>query len=246
MNFRSITAVVLLSVGLCAGAAVKEAIRIKVLDSETHSVVIDDSGVPKNCDQVNFDAYCHNSKTTQVTNTLLVQEDDQPPFRISCTIDTKWSHCIPLQRGQMFDAKREKRGLLVYYADDNGKARSQLYTLVSGIIPTQASAAPQPAPRAAASKSAAAATPAPVAVSVPSVTAHDDAAMTIKCNFTSTPPGAEITLDGKYVGSTPSEIAVAAGMHAVVLSLPGFAQWRRDLTVTPSSELTVNAVLEKQ
>ena len=33
----------------------------------------------------------------------------------------------------------------------------------------------------------------------------------VRCNFTSSPPGAEITLDGKYVGNTPSEIAVSAG-----------------------------------
>ena len=39
------------------------------------------SDVPKNCDGVNFDAYCNNSKTTRVTNTLLVQAGDDPPFR---------------------------------------------------------------------------------------------------------------------------------------------------------------------
>jgi len=50
------------------------AIHITVLDSETHSVILDGSGVPKNCDGVSFDAYCFNSKTTEVTNSLLVQE----------------------------------------------------------------------------------------------------------------------------------------------------------------------------
>jgi hypothetical protein len=29
------------------------------------------------------------------------------------------------------------------------------------------------------------------------------------------------------------------------VSLSGYVQWKRDLTVSPGSELTVNAVLEK-
>ena len=101
--------------------------RIKVLDSETHSVVLDDSGVPKNCDVVNFDAYCHNSITTLVTNTLLVQEGDKPPFKVSCRVDTMWSRCVALRKGGTFDAKREKRGISVYVVDDKGKLRQQLY-----------------------------------------------------------------------------------------------------------------------
>jgi hypothetical protein len=66
------------------------------------------------------------------------------------------------------------------------------------------------------------------------------------CNFSSIPPGAEITLDGKYVGSTPSGIPLSAGTHSVVLSLPGFAQWKRDLTVSEGSDLSVSAILQKQ
>jgi len=68
----------------------------------------------------------------------------------------------------------------------------------------------------------------------------------VLCNFISTPPGAEITLDGKYAGSTPSGIALAPGTHTVELSLPGFAPWKRDLAVSEGSDLTVNAALEKQ
>ena len=143
-----------LLMAMWASAAVNNNIRIKVLDSETHSVVLDDSGVPKNCDGVNFDAYCHNSKAVQLTNTMLVQEDDQSPFRISCSVDTRWSRCTPLPSGESFDARREKRGLLVYFADDNGKMRKQLYSLVateaaSAVPSTAPNAAPvSPAPRA--------------------------------------------------------------------------------------------------
>jgi len=67
----------------------------------------------------------------------------------------------------------------------------------------------------------------------------------VKCNFTSTPSGAEITVDGKYVGSTPSEIPLTTGTHVVVLSMPGFAEWKRELTVEAGSVVNVTASLPK-
>ena len=99
-------------------------IRITILDSETRSVSIGGSDVPKNCDQVNFDAYCNNSRSAILTNTLLVQEGNEPPFRISCTIYSRYSRCIPLAKGETFDAKIEKRGLTVYYVDDKARRES--------------------------------------------------------------------------------------------------------------------------
>jgi hypothetical protein len=67
----------------------------------------------------------------------------------------------------------------------------------------------------------------------------------VKCSFSSTPPGAEVAVDGRYVGSTPSLLNLSTGTHTVAISLPGFAPWKRDLTVAAGSELTVNAILEK-
>lgn len=227
-----------LALAATCAAAVKDNVRIKVLESETRSFVLDDSGVPKNCDQVNFDAYCHNSKTTQVTNILLVQVGNDPPFRVSCTIESKWSRCIPLEKGESFDARKDKRGLIIYYQDDKGKVRGQLYTLAAGAsMPVVAAAQPPSAPPVAAdaprSPKSAASRPAQSNESVP-------------CSFTTTPAGAEITLDGKYVGSTPSQIAVGVGNHVVEFSLAGFAPWKRDLAVVAGSgAVTVSAALQK-
>ena len=67
----------------------------------------------------------------------------------------------------------------------------------------------------------------------------------MKCNFNSTPSGAEITVDWRYVGSTPSEIGLSPGTHVVVISLPGFAEWKRDLTVGADSAVNVTANLQK-
>jgi hypothetical protein len=251
MNQRWVAAVQagLLLAAVCANAAVKNNIRIKVLDSETRSVTIDGGNVPKNCDQANFDAYCNNSKAAEVTNTMLVQEGDNPPFRISCAIESKWSRCIPLQKGESFEAKRVKHGLVVYYVDDKGKARSQLYAQVdgetkSGPPATLAAVAPQPAP---VPTTVAPRQSSPAkASSSPDVAARVASPEKIKCTFTSTPAGAEITLDGKYAGNTPSEISLSPGTHAVELFMPGFALWKRDLTVFPGSDLTVSTILQKQ
>jgi len=266
MNRRSIAIVRIgfLFVALWANAVANEGvIRVKVLDSETRSVTFDDSGVPRNCDGVNYDAYCNNSKTSQLVNTLLVQEGDQPPYRVSCASDAKWSRCMPLLRGVSYDAKHDKRGLIVYYVDDIGKLRKQLYTFVeakggdraqatatttttsTSVPASPAPVPPQTGPPAATTTAAPvlpAETPAPRAAA-PAAASKEQTL--VKCSFSSTPAGAEVTVDGQYVGSTPSVLSLSTGRHDLVVSLPGFAQWKRELTVSSGAELTVNAVLEK-
>jgi hypothetical protein len=241
---------ILLLACLCAHASEKATIRIKVLDSETHSLPSPDNGVPKNCDGVNYDAYCRSSTTDLVINTLLVQEGNEAPVRVSCRVDARWSRCTHLEIGESFDARKEKRGLTVYYVDDKGAVRKQLYTYVaedSGRPAAIPAAAKVPLtttvpPAAKAPESSPAAAPA----SVPAANSPQaQVTKEVKCSFSSTPPGADISLDGRYVGSTPSVMNLAVGPHQVSVSMPGFAPWKRALTVSPGSELTVNAVLEK-
>ena len=235
----------LLLVAMFANAASRDnAIRIKVLDSEAHSVSLEGSDVPKNCDQVNFDAYCNNSRSSLLTNVLLVQAGNDPPFRIACTIDSKWSRCVLLPKGESFDARKDKRGITVYYVDDNGKARSQLYTLVDTAgrpRPPVSAAAVQPVPAVAVLQQ----NPPVPAPTTPPAFAQEVLPEKVKCSFSSTPSGAEITLDGRYVGNTPSVIGLTTGTHVVVLFTPGFAQWKKELTVSSGSEVTVSASLQK-
>ena len=238
MSQRRIAAVQVgfLLVALWASAVEKNnTIRITVLDSESGSITLSDDSAPKNCDAVNFDAYCHNSKTAVVTHTLLVQVGDQPPFRITCTVDTKWSRCTPLQKGQSFDAQRGKRGLVVFYADDYGKVRKQLYTRVeleAGNPPSAAATKPaavspapaSPTPGVVESRGNPAAVGNTPVVNAPVANANvSESREGVKCSFSSTPAGAEVTVDGRYVGSTPSVLNLSVGNHAVEVSLPGFA-----------------------
>src|SRR5271163_4620397 len=121
----------LLAAMFANAASQKDAVRITVLDSVTRASTADNNnGVPLNCEQLTFDAYCRSTTNVPLISTLLVREDNEPPFWISCRIESRYSRCIPLPKGESFDARREKRGITVYYVDDKGKARKQLYTLV--------------------------------------------------------------------------------------------------------------------
>jgi hypothetical protein len=266
MSIRKIVAleVSFLLLAVFANAASRSNImQIKILDSVTRAVSGDNNGVPLNCDQLTFDAYCRSTSTVPLVSTLLVQEGDAPPFRISCTMESRYSRCTPLPKGAIFDAKRDKHGITVYYVDDKGKERNQLYRLVDtgGNVPppaTMAAVATQPTPAAVGPGVQAA----PVATrpqSSPSNSPQSGSNAAppgpgwvqvvnpekVRCNFSSTPAGAEITVDGKYVGNTPSEIGLITGNHVVVISLPGFGEWKRELTVAADSAVNVAAKLQK-
>lgn len=62
--------------------------------------------------------------------------------------------------------------------------------------------------------------------------------------ITSNPSRAEISVDGNFVGDTPSELAVAAGVHTITISKHGYKQWERKLTIS-SGKVTVAAELEQ-
>ena len=63
--------------------------------------------------------------------------------------------------------------------------------------------------------------------------------------FKSTPVGADISVDSKYVGSTPSTIRVPAGDHLITVEKSGYKAWKRNMTLKPGGEITVDAGLEK-
>jgi hypothetical protein len=60
---------------------------------------------------------------------------------------------------------------------------------------------------------------------------------------TSTPVGADIELDGAFVGSTPSTIAVSAGDHTITFKKSGFATWERKIKVT-GGKIQISANLQ--
>jgi hypothetical protein len=61
----------------------------------------------------------------------------------------------------------------------------------------------------------------------------------------SDPSGADIEVDGSFVGNTPSDVLVAEGEHTVSVKKPGFKDLERKLKVTGGSSIHLNAELEK-
>jgi hypothetical protein len=61
----------------------------------------------------------------------------------------------------------------------------------------------------------------------------------------SSPDGADITIDGKFVGTTPSNLQLKAGEHTVVIEKSGFKSWQRTMTVTAGGTANLEVTLEK-
>lgn len=51
----------------------------------------------------------------------------------------------------------------------------------------------------------------------------------------STPTGADIEIDGAFVGNTPSTLSVAPGSHKISVKKRGFTDWTKTLNVTGGS-----------
>src|SRR6266478_4832742 len=62
----------------------------------------------------------------------------------------------------------------------------------------------------------------------------------------SAPDGAEITVDEKFMGSTPSSLRLTVGDHKIKLGKSGFKTWERIMTVSGGATAAVDATLEKQ
>jgi hypothetical protein len=61
----------------------------------------------------------------------------------------------------------------------------------------------------------------------------------------STPPGCDIDVDGKFMGSTPSTIQLPPGEHLISVEKEGLRPWQRTMTVTAGGSVTLDATLEK-
>jgi hypothetical protein len=61
----------------------------------------------------------------------------------------------------------------------------------------------------------------------------------------SDPPGADVTVDGKYMGSTPSTLQLAPGDHTILIEKAGHRAWQRTMTVNPGGIVTIDASLTR-
>jgi hypothetical protein len=80
-----------------------------------------------------------------------------------------------------------------------------------------------------------------------SASGHDQIVVPVssRLQIESTPPGADIEVDGSFVGSTPSDVQVSEGDHTITVKRAGFQSWERKLKVSAGSSVHLNADLEK-
>jgi hypothetical protein len=73
--------------------------------------------------------------------------------------------------------------------------------------------------------------PKPAPGDVASPAAATAASLTIE----SSQPGADIEIDGNFVGSTPSTVSIPAGQHKITVKKKGYAEWVRTMNVSGSA-----------
>jgi hypothetical protein len=66
----------------------------------------------------------------------------------------------------------------------------------------------------------------------------------VTVQVTSQPEGAEVEIDGAFVGSTPASLQMTPGLHNIVVKR-GSATWRRDMQVQAGNFVPVNAILSR-
>ncbi len=66
-----------------------------------------------------------------------------------------------------------------------------------------------------------------------------------RLSIASVPHGADIEVDGSFVGNTPFEIQLREGEHDVVIKKLGFKNWERKLKLNGGSNVRLSAELEK-
>ncbi|HKP45285.1 MAG TPA: PEGA domain-containing protein [Pyrinomonadaceae bacterium] len=64
-------------------------------------------------------------------------------------------------------------------------------------------------------------------------------------SINSSPVGADILIDGKFVGSTPSTVQMKPGEHLVTIEKAGYKPWQRTMTVAVHGSINIDATLDK-
>lgn len=82
-------------------------------------------------------------------------------------------------------------------------------------------------------------TPTQTAVASPSASTSG------KMQIESNPAGADIEVDGSFVGNTPSDVLLTEGEHTISVKKSGFKDWERKLKVSAGSSVHLSAELEK-
>jgi len=138
-----------------------------------------------------------------------------------------------------YKAKIEKRDMKICEPKDNGNCREVKFKVVAAVPTSNAAELTTKRAELAPTSAAVGQSPAPSATALP--LAAGSASLSIE----SAPPGADIEIDGAFVGNTPSTVAVAPGSHQIAVKKKGFTDWSKTLSVTGGT-IHLNAELEQE
>ncbi|MBZ5702829.1 MAG: PEGA domain-containing protein [Acidobacteriia bacterium] len=65
-------------------------------------------------------------------------------------------------------------------------------------------------------------------------------------NVSSNPAGADVLVDGEFVGNCPAMLKLGPAKHTVTVKMSGYKDWSREITMQSGSEVQLTANLEKQ
>ena len=82
-------------------------------------------------------------------------------------------------------------------------------------------------------------------LSMPDSTRSGASPSSAKLHMESIPSGADIEIDGSFVGNTPSDVQVPEGEHAITVKKTGFKDWERKMKINNGSSVHLSAELEK-
>ena len=138
-----------------------------------------------------------------------------------------------LMRGSHADIR--KGTMLTAYVDGD---RDVVITPLR--LPTMAVNPPAPSPEPAPAPTDAATPTNPLKPAAEPVKSEEQGALLVKSN----PEGAEILVNGKYAGNTPSTLRLPPGEYSIAVHKPGFVDWRRTMTLSANAQLTIEAPLQ--
>lgn len=64
-------------------------------------------------------------------------------------------------------------------------------------------------------------------------------------SVSSNPDGADVYVDGDFVGNAPATLKLTAGKHLIKITMAGFEDWSRDIAAQGGSEAHLVAILKK-
>jgi hypothetical protein len=62
----------------------------------------------------------------------------------------------------------------------------------------------------------------------------------------SEPDGADVKIDGNFIGNTPSQLKLTEGKHTIQVSKEGFTDWSKEVQVSAGADLNLKATLQKK